>query len=121
MSAGFDLRVHIRDKKTGRLTHAQPYRMKVEKGQERFERPVDSGNWWTRDGEPIGEHKEYIAPMTSDQKVKAAIVGKDNQISELEAKIAKLEADAIKEDAVKPQEDKEEIVTAKPKSFSKNR
>lgn len=45
MAKKFDLTVHKRDRK-GHVTSANPYRLVIENGVQRFERPPNSGNWY---------------------------------------------------------------------------
>lgn len=47
----FDLKTQRMNKK-GQVTHRQPYRLYVEKGVEKYERPPGSGQFFHRNGEP---------------------------------------------------------------------
>lgn len=102
----FDLKTVIRNPKTGAIIKRQPYRLHVKGGSKYFERPVNSGNLWFEDGRPAGqmvngeivkgeEHKEYIAPLSKDEKVLEQINAKDNRIKELEKQMQELELKAI--------------------------
>jgi hypothetical protein len=80
--------------------------------KEYFERPVNSGNLWYRNGKPAGRvelkeeigsgklrqeiiegaaHKEWIAPMTKDQKLSQDLAQKDNEIAYLKQQVAENE------------------------------
>lgn len=56
-SRGFDMTVHKRNGK-GAIVDIQPYRLVIENGIKRFERPVDSGFWYDEAGTLIKEPKE---------------------------------------------------------------
>ncbi len=49
----FDLRVHIREPKTGKLIDVRPYRIHFIRGGKWFERPVGSWNFFTEDGNKV--------------------------------------------------------------------
>lgn len=46
----FDLSTHIRDGKTGAVVRTQPYRLVIDGGNRKFERPVGSGMWYDEGG-----------------------------------------------------------------------
>ena len=108
----FDMTVQHRDAKSGRVVRVDPYRQfSSKKFGTRLERPVGSGNCFYGSGEPAGRvtqdengnhvhdiTAEHIAwnPKTPNEQITEA---KDMQISDLEAKIQKLEAAHIKKEA----------------------
>lgn len=104
MQQSFDLRTHIRDPKSGKVLQHQPYVLIIEGGQRKFERPVGSGNYWTEGGQPIGEHKEWTAPLTEDQKVLKALTERDQEIARLKTQLAERELQAIKTEKPEPTE-----------------
>lgn len=109
---GFDFLVTHRDRKTGAITHKNPYIMRViaspEGGKTKiFERPVGSGNIWNAKGEPIGRwvnnsfkkgeaHIEFIAPKTEDQKLKESLLSQQARIAELEKELLSVKAEENK-------------------------
>jgi uncharacterized small protein (DUF1192 family) len=123
----FDLVVTHRDEKTGQVTHKNPYILRVrgEGGGEKsrfWERPAGSGNLWNKKGEPVGRweaipgetnkgrpvmgvvnkpHVEFVAPLTSDQKLANSVVQKDSRIAELERELAAVRAEESKKSEVK--------------------
>lgn len=64
---GFDYRVQIKDPKTGKIVKYQPYKMVIENGLTKLERPIGSGNWFHPNGEPI----EKETKKQLDKKEKA--------------------------------------------------
>ena len=48
----FDLVTHTRNEK-GRITNETPYRLVIESGEKKFERPVGSGQWFSENGKPL--------------------------------------------------------------------
>lgn len=54
---GFDLRVHIREPKTGKLVDVRPYRLHCINGGKWFERPVGSFEFYTENGEKVEPSK----------------------------------------------------------------
>lgn len=49
----FDLRVHIREPKTGKLVDVRPYRLYCIRGGKWLERPAGSWNFFTEGGEQV--------------------------------------------------------------------
>lgn len=96
---GLDLRVHIRDAKTGRIVAKQPYRLFIEGGQEKFERPVGSGNFWSRDGRPLGEHKPVTEPTIIPADLQSALAQKELELQALKKQLAAREAMQIKQES----------------------
>ena len=115
----FDLRVHHRHPKTGELEKADPYRLHVRGSEHFYERPVNSGNLWFKNGEPAGRvemrenpvtgkmlpeiikgqpHLAYSPPPTKDQVIARQIAQKDGEIAELRRKLASLEIDQIQDE-----------------------
>lgn len=98
----FDLIVHRRDTKTGRVTEVAPYRLFVKDGVEYFERPKGSGNLFFRNNEVAGrmvdgsvkasaEHVAWVAPLNADQKLAQQSAAQAEEIRKLQ-----LELDAMK-------------------------
>lgn len=50
--SGFDLTVHRRDAK-GKIYQVDPYRLHISDGEQRYERPPGSGNFYSGDGKLI--------------------------------------------------------------------
>ncbi len=95
---GFDLRVHIRDPKSGAIVRKQPYRLHVIQGVQYFERPVGSFNLWYKSGEPAGrmvdgepkpeaDHVDWKAPRTHDDDLRDKLVAQDAQIDQLKREL----------------------------------
>lgn len=61
--AGFDFVVHRMNKK-GQITHVSPYRLVIENGVEKYERPPGSGYFYSKDGAMIS------APKVDKKKAK---------------------------------------------------
>lgn len=107
---GFDFVVTHRDRKTGAITHKNPYIMRViaaaDGGKTRiFERPVGSGNMWNSKGEAIGRwvngkfekgmaHVEFVMPETEDQKLKKSLLSQQARIQELEKELLSIKAES---------------------------
>ncbi len=64
---GFDYRVTVKDPKTGKVIKHQPYRMVIENGVTKIERPVKSGIWF----HPNGDLIEKETKKQLDKKEKA--------------------------------------------------
>jgi hypothetical protein len=105
---GFDLRVLIKDAKTGEVIRHQPYNRHCVGRHVYYERPVGSGNLFYGDGKPAGrwmkqENGEYgaqtdlphvsapepIAPMSADA------VAEENETLRRELAAAKAELEAL--------------------------
>lgn len=56
----FDYRTHIKDPKTGKLIKFQPYKMVIKDGITMLERPIDSGNWFHPNGEPVKKAEQKV-------------------------------------------------------------
>lgn len=97
----FDLKVHHRDSKTGRLVKTTPYTLRIDKGKKTYERPTGSGNMWDAAGVPIGDHVEIKDELTEKQEFAAALVANESKISGLNEQLAAkdLEIAAIKAEA----------------------
>ena len=98
----FDLVVHRRDEKTGRVTEVAPYRLYARDGIEYYERPKGSGNLFFKNNELAGrmienrvkkdaEHVEWIAPMNADQSL-----AHENAVQAQELAKIKAELDSMK-------------------------
>ena len=53
----FDLTVHYREKKTGKITEVKPYRLHIIKGSKYFERPVNSGCFFFENDVQVKENE----------------------------------------------------------------
>jgi hypothetical protein len=115
---GFDPRiVHIRDPRTGRVKNVNSFRVKVEGGVRYYEWPKFSGNLWYEDRTPAGRweevedaksksmvkkvvigagHKEYVAPLTDDQKLTKDILEAKAENEKLKQELAAIKAEAEK-------------------------
>ena len=62
----FDLTVQVRDKK-GNIVKVQPYKLVIENGMQKFERPVGSGIWYDAGGTLISK-PEVKAEQKKDEK-----------------------------------------------------
>lgn len=65
----FDWRTHVKDPKTGRLVKFQPYKMVIKDGLTMIERPIDSGNWFHPNGEPIKKEtkQQFVKKEKADE------------------------------------------------------
>lgn len=118
---GFDMTVTHRDPKTGVVIRKDPYRLRILKGADGgrmklFERPVGSGNLYSRWGEPRGrwvestkkgesakhepdaKHIAFEAPLTEDQKVARTLMESQAKNAALEQELAQLRAEAKKKE-----------------------
>lgn len=128
----FDLRVVLRDPKTGRVVKHQPYRRRVVKGVTTYERPVGSGNLWYENGDSAGrwvveegkpgrqdetvKHVQWTPPPTEDQIVQNKLATQERAILELERKLALAEAKTeVKAEEAKQLEEKYEVANLKAK------
>lgn len=69
----FDLKTQRLNKK-GQVVSKQPYRLFIERGVQKFERPPGSGNFFTSDGAPLASQKvdkKAEAKKIADAKVEA--------------------------------------------------
>lgn len=57
MAEKFDLNVHRRNAK-GQVTSVNPYRLVIENGVQRFERPPGSGEWYDASGKSLKAEKQ---------------------------------------------------------------
>lgn len=92
----FDLRTHIRDKKTGQVIVEQPYTLHIIDGEEIYERPIGSGQFYSRNGEEHPGHA--VVALQKELKDKKAAKEQAVQARKEEraavAKAAKAEAAA---------------------------
>lgn len=98
----FDLTVHRRNAK-GEIVATEPYRLEINQGQRRYERPVNSGIWYSEDGNLLPESVLKLKELEDQKKnlemAKAAKVAKEAQeMADLKAKAAQAEA-ALAENA----------------------
>lgn len=123
---GFDLRVTIRDGKTGEVIRKQPYRIHMRGDSRYYERPVKSGNLFFEDGKEAGrlipgdkgktvidakaKHIEVPAEVPKDLKAL------EEQNEELRAEVAAMRAEREKRDASAPQKQQ---AAAKPQAEAK--
>lgn len=67
MSHGkFDLTVHHRNSKTGRITNVTPYKLHIVNGAYKYERPPGSGKFYSGDGEPLFKEEAVQEPVVAD-------------------------------------------------------
>lgn len=102
---GFDLVVHKRDAKTGKVKAVSPYRLFTINGIQYFEKPKGSGNVffksgdkagrieWTKDGKSMrvdekAEHKEWKPAISADEQASAVMAAKDLEIEKLRKEVA---------------------------------
>lgn len=105
---GFDLKVHHRDKRSGQVTHVNPYKLRIV-GEDRlklYERPVGSGNLWNGQNKAVGrwivedkngekiekydpkaKHIEYTPPMTQDQVLARQVAEREVENATLRAEL----------------------------------
>lgn len=99
--AGFDLIVHKRHPKTGKVLATNPYRLFVVQGTQYFERPVGSGNLFFKSGEEAGrmvdgrvreneQHIKYEVAPTKEELRENKLRMKDKEIEALRKEIAAL-------------------------------
>lgn len=95
---GFDLKTHKMNKK-GQVIRTQPYRLYIDKGVRKFERPPGSGQFFAEDGSPIASTKKEESVKV---EVKAEVKAETKKASPLPAQkkddIASLKADLLGED-----------------------
>lgn len=137
----FDLTVQHRDQKTGRVREENPYRLHSVSGKTYLERPNGSGNLYWMTGEPAGqifwenggkkkvikelgeykdakgnismiEHIPYSRPLTVNEKMHREYEARGSKIVDQEARIAELEAAAIKAEAKEAAEYLEKVEAA---------
>lgn len=111
----FDILVHIRDRKTGRMIAENPYVLRKHHGVDYFERPKGSGNLYFGNNEPAGRyeagkflpdaaHKEWVKPLNEKELVAQAIAAKDDENAKLKAELNEIKREkkfAAVEDADK--------------------
>ena len=94
----FDLIVHRRDEKSGRVKEIAPYRMYAKDGNEYFERPKGSGNLFFRNNEHAGrmvegvvkkdaEHIEWVVPLSADQQLAQHNAAQADELAKLRAEL----------------------------------
>lgn len=71
----FDLKTHIVNKR-GQLVATQHYRLKIENGVRKFERPPGSGDWFFENGQPVQGEAKVEAPVEAKPAVKAEVKAK---------------------------------------------
>lgn len=59
----FNHHVHRRDSKSGNVNGADPYRLIIDGGEIRYERPPGSGNFFHADGSEVEKPKVKTAPV----------------------------------------------------------
>jgi len=111
----FDVLVHQRDRKTGRMTAENAYVLRKHHGVDYFERPKGSGNLFFGNNEPAGryeegkflakaEHIEWVKPLNEKELVAQAIASKDAENAKLKAELNEIKREkkfADVEDAAK--------------------
>lgn len=98
----FDLTVHRRNSK-GEIVGKEPYRLEINQGQRRFERPVNSGIWYNEGGELLPESKLRIAELEAKAKadkeaVEAKAQAEARELAAVKAKAQQAES-ALAENA----------------------
>jgi hypothetical protein len=98
----FDLTVHRRNSK-GEVVGKEPYRLEINQGQRRFERPIGSGIWYNEGGDLLPESKIRIEEMEKQKLAAAQAVidaeaKKVREAAELQAKAAQADS-ALAENA----------------------
>lgn len=93
MSGKFDMRVHLRDPKTGVVMSKQPYKMVIQGGQHYF---VRNGVRYHADGTQVNPDEKEVIPKTAAQveqemREKAALFDAENK--KLDAQKAALASD----------------------------
>ena len=63
----FDLSVHKRNAK-GQIVRKEPYRLVVEAGQKKYERPPGSGFFYAEDGSLISQPKKAVEQKSHPSK-----------------------------------------------------
>lgn len=66
----FDLTVHRKNPK-GKIYQVDPYRLYIENGQQRFERPPGSGNFFYADGSEIPKVGQPVKQAEKPNEKKA--------------------------------------------------
>lgn len=64
---GFDLTTHHRDPKTGQVVHKTPYKLVIDRGTAKYERPPGSGLWYSADGSLIKNTSKKAAPVLEEK------------------------------------------------------
>lgn len=123
----FDLIVHRRDKKTGRVTEVNAYVMRKHQGVSYFERPKGSGNLFFENNEPAGryeagkfnleaKHIDWVAPLSPEESVQQAVASAMSENARLKAELSEIKreqkyakAPAAKIEKVMGKEDKEQV------------
>lgn len=92
----FDLRTHLRDKKTGEIIVEQGYALHIIDGEEIFERPPGSGQYFSRNGEEHPGHAVVALQKELEAKKaeKEAALAARKEARAAAAKQAKAEAAA---------------------------
>lgn len=100
----FDIVVNKWDNKTKRMVEKNPYRLHVVRNVEYFERPVGSGNLYSKDGIPSGRmvnlrnmeidrdaaHIEWTAPKTEADLKEIRYAEMQKRIAEYEAELTSI-------------------------------
>ncbi len=93
---GFDLNTHVRGAK-GNVVREQHYRLVIEQGVRRFERPVGSGIWYDEQGHIVMREQKTDAPSVASYESK--------ELSDLKEMFAKQSAELEALKAQKPEPD----------------
>lgn len=75
----FDLRVHIREPKTGKLVDVRPYKLHIIQGTRYFERPVGSWEFFSENGEAVEINKLPAELLINNPKAPKPIQEKAQQ------------------------------------------
>ena len=118
---GFDLRVLIRDAKTGEVIRHQPYNRHCVGRFVYYERPIGSGNLFFGDGKPAGrwvrgETGEYFADTAAahvtvrepeEEKQDMSAMADENETLKRELAAAKAELEALTAPQLQPEKETE--------------
>lgn len=72
----FDLWVHKRNSQ-GKITQVENYRLVIEDGERKYERPVGSGKWYFENGDPIPGTKSAVKADAKEMAAEVLKKGKD--------------------------------------------
>jgi len=128
----FDLVVHRRDAKTGRVTSVNPYTMRKHHGVAYFERPKGSGNLYFENNEPAGRyvagkflpdaaHEAWVAPLTAEELVKQAVASALEETARLKAELNEIKREQkfkTEDAAAKPSAKLKKVLEQAEKSVS---
>ena len=110
MAKGFDLRTQKVNKK-GQVTSKSPYRLYIDRGVQKFERPPGSGKFYNADGSEIVMtklDKKAEAKKRAEEKAiqadKNKIIVQEHGETVIEAEVSDAEMDDLKNDLLQDEE-----------------